>query len=81
MSTIARTAVASIWLAGLLGLGFGLMACSPPHGSDPHGHDHAAEEIVRGPHGGRLLVDGEFAVELAIFDRRVATKPQLSPWN
>jgi len=46
-------------------------------GPDDHGHDHAAhaaselEEAVKGPHGGRLLADGDFAVEITIFERGV----------
>lgn len=40
-------------------------------------HDHAEghsahdEEAAKGPHGGRLLVDGDFSVELTIFERGV----------
>jgi cobalt-zinc-cadmium efflux system membrane fusion protein len=34
--------------------------------------------IVRGPHGGRLLVNGDFALELAIFERGVP--PEYRAW-
>lgn len=33
---------------------------------DDHGHDH--EEEARGPHGGRLLESGDFAIELTVFE-------------
>jgi cobalt-zinc-cadmium efflux system membrane fusion protein len=34
-----------------------------------HGtHEEHAEDIVKGPHGGRLLEDGDFAVEVTIFE-------------
>lgn len=46
------------------------------HGQDEsahggHGHDAGAEEFERGPHGGRLLRDGDFALEITIFERGV----------
>ncbi len=38
----------------------------------PHGeHGEAKQEAVKGPHGGRLLEDGGFAVEVTIFERGV----------
>lgn len=44
-----------------------------------HGHDdHAEEEGAKGPHGGRLLADGDFALELAIFERGVP--PEFRAW-
>lgn len=42
----------------------------------PSGHDH--EEEPKGPHRGRLLVDGDFAVELAIFESGVP--PEFRAW-
>jgi cobalt-zinc-cadmium efflux system membrane fusion protein len=37
---------------------------------DEHGHDHAeAAGDERGPHGGRLLEDGDFALEIMIFEQ------------
>jgi membrane fusion protein, heavy metal efflux system len=39
-------------------------------GTDHHAHDHAgAADAHKGPHGGRLLVDGDFALEISIFER------------
>ncbi|MGH7819226.1 MAG: efflux RND transporter periplasmic adaptor subunit, partial [Candidatus Binatia bacterium] len=35
------------------------------------GHGEAREEDAKGPHGGRLLVDRDFAVEVTIFERGV----------
>jgi len=41
------------------------------HG-EGHGEEHgAAEAFERGPHGGRLLEDGEFGLELTIFEEGV----------
>ena len=43
--------------------------------------DHGAateDAIIKGPHGGRLLVDGEFALELAIFE--TGTPPEFRVW-
>ena len=41
-------------------------------GHAEHGEGgHAEEEVPRGPHGGRLLREGDFAVEVTIFERGV----------
>lgn len=51
-------------------------------GHDDHGHAgadaHAEEEVAKGPHGGRLLADGDFTVELAIFEQGVP--PEFRAW-
>jgi len=52
---------------------------SPP--ADEHGHGEAQaehEEFERGPHGGRMLEDGDFAIELAIFESGVP--PEFRAW-
>jgi cobalt-zinc-cadmium efflux system membrane fusion protein len=60
-----------IW-AGLL-LAFLSVACG---GGDEHSHGNHAEheEEVRGPNGGRLLTDGDFALELGIFAGGVSSE-------
>lgn len=47
---------------------------------DEHGHgEHAEEgEGPKGPHGGRLLKDGDFSLELAIFEKGVP--PEFRAW-
>src|SRR5262245_39076689 len=45
--------------------------------ADEHGDEHA-DEAPRGPNGGRLLEDGEFALELAIFESGV--EPEFHAW-
>lgn len=60
---------------GLLG------ACSNDPASDESsgaGHGEQAEAYERGPHGGRMLGDGPFAVELAIFEQGVP--PEFRVW-
>jgi len=47
------------------------------HGHDEHG-DHEAEPLT-GPHGGRLLRDGDFALELTIFERGVPPEYRANP--
>lgn len=68
-------------LAILLVSSFALTACSGgtddhAHGEDSHehGHDEAAAEEARGPNGGKLLEDGDFAIEMTIFE--AGTPPQ-----
>src|SRR5262245_37732154 len=56
-----------------------LTACEP--GSQPSVEEHEdehAEEAERGPNGGRLLEDGEFTLELAIFESGV--EPEFHAW-
>jgi cobalt-zinc-cadmium efflux system membrane fusion protein len=40
------------------------------HEDGAHQH-HQADEYARGPHRGRLLVDGDFAIELSVFEEGV----------
>lgn len=47
------------------------------HGDD-HEHEAAADEAPRGPHRGRLLQDGAFAIELAVFEDGVP--PEFHAW-
>lgn len=49
------------------------------HGHDGHGHgEHAEADIERGSHGGRVLREGDIAVELAIFEDGVP--PEYRAW-
>lgn len=61
--SIDRSAVALLLVASLVGCGGG--ASEHAEGQDPEA------VMATGPHGGRLLVDGDFALELAIFERGV----------
>lgn len=40
-------------------------------GGHGHEHGHAEDETPKGPHGGRLLSEGDFAVEVTVFERGV----------
>ncbi|MEO6182226.1 MAG: hypothetical protein ABIP71_03815, partial [Verrucomicrobiota bacterium] len=48
-------------------------SASTPHAHDEHGGhgEPAAKEAVKGPHGGRLLNEGDFATEVTIFESGV----------
>lgn len=67
--SIDRSAAVLLLVATLAGCGGG----NHEHGGQ--GHEAAVE---KGPHGGRLLVDGDFALELAIFERGVP--PEYRAW-
>jgi membrane fusion protein, heavy metal efflux system len=56
-------------LASAAGFGVLLASCQKPEASheDEHGHG-AAAEFERGPHRGRMLRNGDFAVEMTIFE-------------
>jgi cobalt-zinc-cadmium efflux system membrane fusion protein len=48
------------------------------HGHEGHGHEAAEESVVKGPNRGRLLADGDFTLELAIFEAGVP--PEFRAW-
>lgn len=49
-------------------------------GHDAHGHGagEAAEEVEKGPHGGRLLADADVTLEIAIYEQGVP--PEFRVW-
>lgn len=58
-----------------------LSACGAPDNKSATAHEGAdspAAAVVKGPHNGRLLVDGPFAIELAIFETGVP--PEFHAW-
>lgn len=59
-----------------------LAGCGSHEAGDEHGHEgehgHETEALERGPHGGRLLSDGDFRLELAIYETGVP--PQWRVW-
>lgn len=65
----------------LLGLTLGLANPLLASGDHDHGHgheEHEEPEFEKGPHNGRLLEKGDFAVELAIFEQDVP--PEYRAW-
>ena len=48
-----------------------ILATDRSTGGDEHGASEAAPEYERGPHGGRLLRDGDFAIEATIYETGV----------
>jgi cobalt-zinc-cadmium efflux system membrane fusion protein len=63
---IRGAAAPLLLLVALLATGCG--SGSPPAGEDSASHEPAAGEYERGPHRGRMLRDGSFALELQIFE-------------
>lgn len=56
-------------LAAALGLALPLAACGQGAPSaEPEGEEKPAQEYERGPHNGRILRDGDFALEVTIFE-------------
>ena len=65
---------AGVVLGGLILVGAKPTATADEHGAKeaPHaegGKGPGAGETAKGPHGGRLLSQGDFAVEIAIFEQ------------
>jgi cobalt-zinc-cadmium efflux system membrane fusion protein len=54
--------------ASLLALGVGVAACGQGGEGKAEGEAPAAGEYERGPHRGRLLRDGDFALEITIYE-------------
>lgn len=69
----------TLWLMSLIA---GLMGCdgaiSEQEDQTEHGEVTEAEP-AKGPHGGRLLIDGDFALELTIFESGVP--PEFRVWS
>jgi len=58
-----------------------LSACGQPVSQQAEdGHEAAAEEFERGPHRGRMLRDGDFAVEITIFEDGVEPQFRVFPY-
>jgi cobalt-zinc-cadmium efflux system membrane fusion protein len=73
------TALAAIWI---LGDGSHPHRDEAAHGHDHgHGHDAHEEEMPRGPHGGRLLEEGAFALEITIFEKGVPPEFHIYPYS
>ncbi|OZB19312.1 MAG: hypothetical protein B7X53_00290, partial [Hyphomonas sp. 34-62-18] len=70
--------LAAVFLLGLIG------ACGEPPKPDASDTDHGeatVEDYVRGPHNGRLLEDGAFALEMTIFETGVPPQYRIYPYK
>lgn len=67
MKTLTSRVAILVLASGLLPL---LVSCGEGKGGAEHGHAAAAAPD-RGPHGGRLLSEGDFQVEVTIFERGI----------
>ncbi|WKZ56860.1 MAG: efflux RND transporter periplasmic adaptor subunit [Bdellovibrionota bacterium] len=79
--TRTRISIALIWIA-IVTAAAPLMA----GGGHDHGHGHGhhgehAEDESKGPHGGRLLVEDDFTVEIAIFEQDVPPQFRIYPYE
>ena len=61
-----------LWAILLASAALGLAACGPgDKAARPDAHGGAGAEFERGPHNGRLLRDGDFSLEVTIFETGV----------
>ncbi len=79
MTNLFSTLIVLALLVGLTGCGNSAPGHTDhaPDDHDAHG-DNPAAEVIKGPHGGRLLVDGDVTLELAIFETGVP--PEFRVW-
>jgi membrane fusion protein, heavy metal efflux system len=61
-------ALRSFFAAAAVGASLLLSACGSSQQAAPAEHAAATADFERGPHRGRLLSDGDFALELQIFE-------------
>jgi len=60
----------------------GLAGCGEPTPAEPaHGEAAASGEYERGPHRGRMLRDGDFAIEMTIFEDGVPPEFHVYPYR
>ena len=69
--------VAALLAAAVLALAVG--CGGKPFPADDLGHESESEEIAKGSHGGRLLEDGDFALEITMFERGVPPEFHVYP--
>ena len=77
VSCFARKAIAACACVSLLAACGGGPGHNVPAGAEG-GHEQAAAQPAKGPNGGRLLCEGPFAIELAIFETGVP--PEYHAW-
>ena len=72
-----------LWALLLTSAALGLAACGDKAGkSEDHGeHGETAAEFERGPHNGRLLRDGDFSLEVTIFETGVEPEFRFYPYH
>jgi len=70
-------------IVALLGAFLITAGCDSPSSHEAgHGHEAAAEEdYERGPHNGRMLRDGDFALEITIFETGVPPEFRVYPFQ
>ncbi|ESQ87983.1 hypothetical protein ABAC460_17480 [Asticcacaulis sp. AC460] len=74
------------WLAGVAALALtGMAGCGDKKAAkDEHGHEEAGheegEEAAKGPHGGRLLENGDIAIEVTIYEDGVEPEFRFYPY-
>lgn len=81
-----RKMIVGALLLLLTGMLLGFFAAKPQemgvgHEGDTHGHEAEEVEVEEGPHGGRMLEDGSFAIELVIFEQGAAPEFRAYPYR
>ena len=76
---IKIAAIVAILIAGLY-LGIRILRQAPQIVASAEHEEAAAPEYERGPHGGRLLRDGDFAVEITIYEPEIPPQSRVYPF-
>jgi cobalt-zinc-cadmium efflux system membrane fusion protein len=89
MSNTTMRQILTLVLTALMFVGVGMAIKSASddhdhgsheHGATEHGDAAATEEFERGPHRGRMLRDGDFALEITIFEDGVPPEFHVYPY-
>ena len=76
--------IAVVVLVGVVLALFILRMDKTSMGNDPHGNTasrHVDDDPIKGSHGGRLLSDGDFQVEVTIYERGVPPQFRVYPYE
>jgi cobalt-zinc-cadmium efflux system membrane fusion protein len=83
LKNIIQIVVALVLLVGAYIVGRAILTSEPKHaasGEEGHGGEPAAE-YERGPHGGRMLRHGDFAVEVTIYEPDIPPQSRIYPFK
>ena len=80
MKTIIKlVAIVAILIGGYF-LGVRILRQQPATAASGEHEEAAAPEYERGPHGGRMLRDGDFAVEITIYEPEIPPQSRVYPF-
>lgn len=82
IKTLIQIAAILALLAGAWFVGRKILKSEPKHAASAEGgHGGAAPEYERGPHGGRMLRNGELGIEVTIYEPEIPPQSRVYPFK